>query len=421
MLGLLSFIFVLGTAVLVHEMGHFIVAKKCGVMCHEFAIGMGPAIIKWRRGETLYSIRAIPIGGYVLMAGEEIEKNIIENGERIGLTLNSAGEVTEFHLISGGDVFGEIRSSDLVDKLSVTISTDNGDEIIYPVAKDAIYVDSKKNLRQHIAPRNRLLESKGKIQRFFIMSAGATMNFFLALVFTLLVGFILGDQVLTNELVTISEEGPADVAGLQVGDEIIYLNGHTITNGEELWQAIQSTSEGAVEVTYLRDGVEHQTALTPTLVERGGEYVLIIGIDMGSYFTYFTRSFTEAIGFAWAQFLAGFTTIIITIRMLSSGEAGVGDLSGPVGIGVMAGQFASQGFFPLLIFASLININVGLLNLMPLPALDGGRILFIAIETIIGKPVPSKIEGYVHTTGFFLFMALFVFTFFNDIMRLFSS
>lgn len=417
-LGILGFIFVMGLAVLVHEFGHFIAARKFGVKCHEFAIGMGPALWKKRKGETLYKICAIPIGGYVMMGMEEGERNIIKEGTELGLSLNHDGHVEKIYVhLEEGQINATLISNTLDVSNDLQIAVDvAGERKVYPVSREAWYVDSKQNREQQIVPIDRRLENKTKLQRLIIMSAGAVMNFVLAYVLAIIVSAAVGETVgLSSQLEFVNEGGPAYEAGLQAGDTIIEVDGvPVIDDGTVLTDALQVAGTNEISVVFERDGVMHETAVTPIAAQ--GRYVIGINIV-----TYQARSFAGTFTSANARFISFSTMIFDSLHMLVTGEAGVTDLSGPVGIAYMTSQVATQGFLSLLTFAALININLGIFNLLPLPALDGGHITFIVIEAIIGKPVDSKIQNRIAIVGLALFMGLFVFTFFNDIFRFFIN
>ena len=414
-LGVLGFIFVMGLAVLVHEIGHFVTARKCGVLCHEFAIGMGPIVWKKRKGETLYTIRAIPIGGFVSMGTIEGERDIFPVDNEISITLDAFGNVTKLHYQpEDGQIRGLLVTNtlDISADLEVALMID-GERKVFPVDKEARYLDSEQKRELQIVPSDRMLEKKPKLQRLLIMASGAIMNFILAYVLVLIVGASLGEVVgTTNELTLVNTGAPAYVAGLQAGDIILELGGFVTSDGDLVVDAIQATGTNPVTVVFERDGVVSQTLITPDTQQ--DRYV--IGIGLGHVVE---RSFFGAFRYANAQWTNGAMLIFTTLQMLGTGEAGVGDLSGPVGIAYMTSQFAMQGFLPLLVFASLININLGIFNLLPLPALDGGHITFIIIESIIGKPVSPKLQNRVAMIGLMIFMGLFVFTFFNDIWRFF--
>jgi len=416
-LGILGFIFIFGLAVLVHELGHFLTARKFGVLCHEFAIGMGPILWKKRKGETLYTIRAIPIGGFVSMGMNEGERDVFKEGTEIGLTLDQDGHVVKIHFQpEDGQIAGTLATNtiDVSADLQVAILV-AGERKVYPVDREAWYVDSKADRQVQIVPTNRRLEEKPKLQRFIIMASGAVMNFILAYVLALIIGALAGEVVgISSQLNSVTQGAPAYEAGLRAGDRILEIDGIEITDGAMIREVMQVIGSREMIVTFERDGAPHEVSVTPIL--QHGRYV--IGIDL---MTYLERSFIGTFRAANTRWVDGAMMIVHSLRMLGTGEAGLGDLSGLVGIVYMTSEVAMLGFLQLLIFACIININLGIFNLLPFPALDGGHITFIVIEAIIGKPVNAKIQYIVSAVGFILLMGLMVFTFYSDITRIFFT
>ena len=413
-LSIVGFIFVMGLAVLVHEIGHFVTARKFGVKCHEFAIGMGPILWKKRKGETLYTIRAIPIGGFVMMGMDESERDIIKEGAEIGLTLDQDGHVVNIHIQpEEGQIVATLISNtlDVANDLQMAVEV-AGERHVYPVSREAWYVDSKADREQQIVPSDRRLEAKPKLQRLIIMAAGAIMNFILAYVLVLIVGVFLGEVVSSSVTLDAVEPGmPAYEAGLLAGDQLTAIDNVAITGLVQ----VRFPSDEAISIDFIRNGIESQIYVMPEL--RDESYV--IGVSF-SFEQEFERSFLGTFRYANAQWRNGAMMIFDTLRMLGTGEVGFDQMAGFVGIAQMTGQVAALGIFPLLIFSSLININLGIFNLLPLPALDGGHITFIIIEAIIGKPVSPKIQYRISMIGMILLLGLMVFVTFNDIVRIFS-
>jgi len=404
----------MGLAVLVHEIGHFVTARKFGVRCHEFAIGMGPILWKKRKGETLYTIRAIPIGGFVMMGMDESERDIIKEGAEIGLTLDQDGHVVNIHIQpEEGQIVATLISNtlDVANDLQMAVEV-AGERHVYPVSREAWYVDSKADREQQIVPSDRRLEAKPKLQRLIIMAAGAIMNFILAYVLVLIVGVFLGEVVSSSVTLDAVEPGmPAYEAGLLAGDQLTAIDNVAITGLVQ----VRFPSDEAISIDFIRNGIESQIYVMPEL--RDESYV--IGVSF-SFEQEFERSFLGTFRYANAQWRNGAMMIFDTLRMLGTGEVGFDQMAGFVGIAQMTGQVAALGIFPLLIFSSLININLGIFNLLPLPALDGGHITFIIIEAIIGKPVSPKIQYRISMIGMILLLGLMVFVTFNDIVRIFS-
>ncbi|MGL4337125.1 MAG: RIP metalloprotease RseP [Turicibacter sp.] len=419
MLGIIAFVFALGIIVLVHELGHFLVAKYYGILCHEFSIGMGPAIYSKKVGETKYSIRAIPLGGYVAMAGEEVEKEMVKVSQPVALKLTPRGTVEKIFLnpdIQGAHISGTIKMIDLYEELYIVIETKNGEPHRYRVEEQAFYVMEKGD-EQQIAPYNRCLESKSKFARFATMAAGATMNFILALFLMFIVGLSTGIPTYSNIIGTVQPDSPANQAGINPGDAIVEFNGIVISNWDELVGAIQKAN-GETDITINRNGEMLPMTLTPKVSD--GRLLIGISPDANNPLSV-ERSLTYALKYSVIGTKQAFVSIFDTFRMLFvTKEAGVGDLSGPIGIYTMTSQVVDYGFVSLLSWVAFLSVNIGILNLLPIPALDGGRIVFVLIEAIIGKPVNRRIEGYVHTAGLLLFLGLFVYVTFNDVLRLFG-
>ena len=417
MIGILSFILALGIIILVHELGHFLVAKHYGILCHEFSIGMGPQVWSTKRGETTYSIRAIPFGGYVSMAGEEAEKEMVKVDQVVGLGFSETGLIKQIFLNpkqQNATVTGTIRELDLYEALTMTLVLENGETKEYQVDHDANNILEKGV--QQIAPYDRCLESKSKWARFATMAAGATMNFILAFVLFFIVGLTVGMPTASNTLGGVIENSPAQVAGLLAGDQIISYNNQPVGNWEELTQAISSTNEPTT-VTYIRDGQTKTTEITPQISENGGKITPSIGVSVE-----YEKSLSAGFHYSVFQMKEAFFSIIQTFKMLFvTKEAGINDLSGPVGIYTMTSTIATYGLTSLIVWIGFLSVNIGIMNLLPLPALDGGRIVFVLIEAVVGRPVDRRVEGYIHMVGLLLFFGLFIYVTFNDVIRLISA
>lgn len=333
--------------IFVHELGHFIFAKSFNVYVEEFAVGMGPAIFKKKWGETVYSLRIIPMGGYCKMEGENEES---ENP--------------------------------------------------------------------------RAFSNKSKIQRLIILCAGAAMNLILGfLVVIILNGVYSGDTFATTTVSTVLKNSPAEAAGLMEGDRVTHLNGHKVNIRSDF--SVYNNKE-AMDITVIRNGEKINVRVTPKsyildengniLKEGEGEgAVKLIGITFGtekkSLYNVIRNSFYESI------FIG--KSIYMSLIDMISGNVRMDDLSGPVGIVNEINNAAKVGFSYLLYLMAIITINLGVFNLLPIPALDGGRVFFILIEIIIGRPVPQKYEAYVHAIGFLLLITLMLFVTWNDISKIF--
>lgn len=341
---LICFILILGIIVLIHEFGHYFFAKRSGIYVYEFSIGMGPRLFKWTRkgDETEYSIRLIPIGGYVQMAGEEVEDD--------------------------------------------------------------------PNV-----PKDKKFMSKTFSQKFMTVIAGIMNNFLLAIILLFLFALFNGapqNKPIVGEL---SEGMPAYTSGLKEGDVIVSLNGKSTKTYDIFALELQVNSGKDITLGVDRNGEEKTIHIEPKAVKEDGERVYRYGFKINEEVK---EGFFASLKYAFSKTLSLLHQMLLTIFYLANGTLGLKSFAGPVGIYNIVGQAKTSGFWSLVSLTALLSINVGFINLLPLPAFDGGRILFIIIEKITGKKVDPKVENTIHSIGFFLLMALMLLITYNDIIRL---
>ena len=558
---IIVFILVLSVIIVIHELGHFLTAKKYGVLCHEFSVGMGPAIYKKKKGETTFAIRAIPFGGYVSMAGEQFVEDIIKPGDKIGLNIkdNEAYEIV-LDDTTVCDVRGRIIKRELYSRhgepleielcLDDSISDENlssASGVSYAVGEDAFFVEGKT--RMQLAPYNRCLESKKLWQRFIIMFAGPFMNMVLAMFIYLLCYIAQGTPMYQSTTIGEVADGYAASDVLEQGDKILKVNGYEIdswydyknqmnacidngiidvvltinrdgeiiektlsanvyvnsiglsnvitekskyytnpslvmgaivgdyglrykdsvsdddpqistgdiitainitnygdTYSADNWQPITSWSDLIIalkdldvaniyfkyqDVSLEEDGTlaytERDTYIDEQRVQSYGNEVLdsqnvdkikiVLGINPRYHHNLF-ESIKAAFKNFWEDFTLIFNTLKLIIHPSGVRQVGVQNLSGVVGIYSMVGSYLEAGIIALLLFMALLSVNIGVMNLLPIPALDGGRILFIIIEGIIHKPLNRKIEAMINNIMFILLMIFMIYILYNDIMRL---
>ncbi|NLJ79178.1 MAG: RIP metalloprotease RseP [Tissierellia bacterium] len=331
MLTAVSAIFVFLIVILFHEFGHFIVAKTVGIKVNEFSIGMGPKFFQKERGETKYSIRILPIGGYVSMEGED-------------------------------EGSSDPRSFNRVPVLS----------------------------------------------RIAVISAGAIMNFILAIIVFSIVVFSLGMP--TTTIQNVQPDSPAERIGIQNGDAIVRINDKPINDWDSIVERINSASpDKELKVTIMRDEKELDYSLQPT---KGEDDRTIIGIE-----PVLKKSFLLSIKGGVEQTLAVLKMMFGFLRMALRGQVSTRDLSGPVGVIYTIGEAAKYGIVNLLYLMGFISVNLGFFNLLPLPALDGSRIIFLIIEMIRGKAINPEKEGFIHFIGFVLLILLMLIVTYSDIIR----
>lgn len=414
----IAFIIVFGSLVFFHELGHFLFAKKAGIMVREFAIGMGPKILALRKKETLYTIRLLPLGGYVRMAGEDFDTVELQPGFRVGIILNDADEVEKMYLnrdVSNPNVlFLETESADLSKALFIEGYDEDGNLVKYNVSRNAIiYEKGQENL---IAPYDRQFDSKPLGSRALAIFAGPLFNFILAFFIFLALGLINGvpkNEPIIDEVVT---DSPAYAAGMEAGDYIKEVDGTPVDKWTEFTEIIQQKPGENVQVKVDRAGELVTMTMIPSVVEDSGQKFGQIGVK---YKPEFEKSPLKALKYGATETVSWISRIFELLGMLVTGKFSIDALSGPVGIYKATGDMAQHGIFTLMNWAAVLSINLGIMNLLPLPALDGGRLLFFLFEGLRGKPVDKQKEGMVHFVGIMLLMVLMLVVTWNDIQRFF--
>lgn len=414
----LAFIIIFGALVFFHELGHFIFAKRAGILVREFAIGMGPKILGIRKGETIYTVRLLPIGGYVQMAGEDLDRIELQAGHRIGVLLNKEGKAQKVILnqkaVYPDILLLEVEEADLDKELYIKGYDEEEQFVRIEVARDATIEENGKDTV--LAPYDRQFGSKSIGHRFMTIFAGPLFNFILAfLIFTAL-GLMQG--IPTNEpiITEVTEDSPASEAGMQNGDLITSIDDKPIVSWDELVSEVQVNAGNALDFEVERDGKPLEFTITPEVSEESPEEVGVIGV---LYQSPLERDFFGSFVYGAEQTVFWFQEIFRLLGMLVTGQFTIDALSGPVGIYKTTEEVAKYGFFTLMSWAGMLSINLGIMNLLPLPALDGGRLMFFILEAIRGKPVDRQKEGMVHFVGIMLLMLLMIVVTWNDIQRFF--
>ena len=414
----IAFIIIFGSLVFFHELGHFLFAKRAGIMVREFAIGFGPKIIGIRKGETLYTIRLLPLGGYVRMAGEDFDTVELQPGYRVGLIIGASGKVEKMYLnrnVSNPDVlFLETESSDLEKALFIEGYDDEGQLVRYDISRKAVIIE--KGQETLIAPYDRQFESKSLGHRTMTIFAGPLFNFILAFFIFLALGLMQGIPVKEPVVSEVMSDGPAYAAGMETGDYVKEVEGLPINEWQDFVQIIQENPGVPLSFVVERDGATVPLKITPNTIEdkKTGERFGQIGVTRP-----LEKDPLKAIAFGADQTVTWVKEIFGLLGKLVTGQFSIDALSGPVGIYQATDAVAQHGFYSLMNWAAILSINLGIMNLLPLPALDGGRLLFFLIEAVRGKPVDKQKEGMVHFVGIVLLMILMLVVTWNDIQRLF--
>ncbi|WNQ13768.1 RIP metalloprotease RseP [Paenibacillus aurantius] len=398
--------------VTLHEWGHYYFAKRAGILVREFAIGFGPKLFSYKRGETKYTLRLLPLGGFVRMAGEDPETIQIVPGQSVALQLNQ-DQVT--HLFTdrfdqrSDTVQGVVEEIDLEKDLFVKLDVD-GESVRFPIHPQAVTVSQGRE--NQIAPWNRQFGSKSVGQRALAIFAGPVMNFILAFVLFLI--FVISTGVPTNvKLGELVPGKPADQAGLKPGDIIKEANNQPIGDDmEKLRTIIAGSLNQPVQLIIQRNKEQLQKTVTPEVIEGTPR--------IGTNLTQDTRapSVGEAVTGAWDHTVNISKQLLIGFKRLVFGQFAMDDLGGPVRIVEVSGQVASAGVTPMLYWSAILSLNLGIFNLLPIPALDGSRLVFLGVEALRGRPVDPNRESLVHFIGFAMLMLLMIAVTYNDILRL---
>lgn len=351
---IVSFVFVLGVLVFIHELGHFLVAKRAGIFVEKFSIGFPPYIFKKKWGETEYCIGAIPLGGFVKMVGENPDEE-------------TTGAENEFM-------------------------------------------------------------SKSVGARAAVLFAGPFANYALAVLIFIGLFYFKGTPVFEeNKIVVgvVDEAKPAFAAGLQTDDVIIGINGKPVQNFDSLRFQIYQIVNEELSLQWISGTDTITKPITTTIAEApnkdGGVDTLgVIGFSAKPS-SYEYMGFIDAVGAGFEQANSFVMLTLSTVKSLITAEVSVKELGGPVFIAKQSGNVAKEGIVPLLFFMALLSVNLGVLNILPIPVLDGGHLVFLAIEKIKGSPVSIKGRMYAQQVGVFLLMGLILVVTFNDIVRIFTG
>ena len=334
---LLIAIVVFGALIFIHELGHFLTAKWSGIKVNEFSIGMGPKLWGWQKGETLYALRLLPIGGYVSMEGEDEESD-----------------------------------------------------------------------------EPRAFQRAAVWKRIIVTAAGAVMNLALGFIVLLIVVCLQG-QIVSRTVYGFQENAASQQSGLQQGDTIVAVNGRRCYIANDVSYELARSANGTADLTVERGGqtVELENVRFNSYTLEGQQQS---GLDLSVYGLPLSPVAVLKEAGAWTMSYA--RLVVLSFADLVTGRIPVTDLSGPVGIVQTIGQVSTMGVESLLLLVALITVNLGVFNLLPVPALDGGRLVFLILEAVRRKPVPQKFEIAVNAAGFILLIGLMLFATFNDVTRL---
>jgi len=425
-------ILALSVLIIVHELGHFLVAKASGILVHEFSLFMGPKLFSTKKGETMYSIRAIPLGGYVRMEGEEeaSENERAFNRKPIltriaviaaGPIMNLVIAVLFFFLVYNYSGYNTSRINEIADNSpAVSAGLQKGDKIIsyngkkvYDYMDTMLFVYASKGNKADVD-----YERNGKIEHTVLTPQ----------IFKETTRYILGftpkaaDGSDSNLVDSVSKDSPAEKAGIKSGDRIVKVNDAKIANRQDLNNYLLENKDKPVDVTIERDGnTQSISQITPMMQKTPEQYY--IGFD----FVNEKGNFIDTVRQAFVSCYSTTRQMFYNLIWLLNGTISSKNMMGPVGIVSTIGTVVKQSpgvmeaVINLLDFSALISINLGVFNLIPFPALDGSKIILMIVEKVRRKPIPPEKEAAISLVGFAILILVMIFATSNDIMRLFNK
>lgn len=418
---LIVFIIIFGVIVFVHEFGHFYMAKHSGVLVREFSIGMGPKLVAWRRNETTYTLRILPLGGYVRMAGIVDEQDeSLQPGTAVTLILNDQAQVTRINTshkvtLTDGIPF-EIGQVDLEDRLEISGYADGDDSVTktYQVDHDATIIESTGTEVQ-IAPRDVQFQSASIPHRLLINAAGIFNNMVLGIIAFIVMAFLAGGIPLnTTELGQIQAHSVAAKAGLKAGDQIVAINGHKMSTFTEMATTINRYPGKQITLQVQRGAKTRQLHVTPAVTKSNGKKVGLLGVASAR-----DNSLAGKLKYGFTQpwYIVSQTFKVIGGMFVHGFN--INDFGGPVAMYAMTSQAAHSGVPTVINLMAYLSVSVGIMNLLPIPALDGGKIILNIVEAIRRKPLSPEKEGLITMVGFGLMLLLMILVTWNDIQRFF--
>ncbi|WDL97350.1 RIP metalloprotease RseP [Alicyclobacillus sp. ALC3] len=413
---IVAIVLVFVVSIVIHEYGHYIVAKKSGVAVPAFAIGFGPKLVRWFRNGTEFSVRLFLIGGMVQLAGELPQDALFRKGEELAVVIDEDGRITavgEPSDLPNGQV-ATLKDLDLMHRMEMTLVTADG-VVTYPVKPHAKLMTSARNSIPIVEPHEQVL-GKPLWQRAAVILAGPFMNFLLAGVLFTLINMHNGIGLNTPTLGQIVPGSAAAQAGLMQGDRVESVNGRPVSSWIQLVRVIQADKGNPPQplaIVVDRQGATKTIVVKPRLVTYAGAHIPQVGVMEPV-----TKNPVRAVG---SGFSAVYTDTVQTLHLYGQVVAHhqYQDLSGPVGIADVISQQAQSGIWQVVMITALLSLNLGLFNLLPIPALDGGRLLFMLVEMVRGKALDPRREGLVHFVGFALLMLFAVVITVRDVTRLF--
>ncbi|MCW6659816.1 RIP metalloprotease RseP [Aerococcaceae bacterium NML191292] len=415
------FLLVFSVIVVIHEFGHFYFARRAGILVREFAIGMGPKLFaKQGKDGVMYTIRMLPFGGYVRLAGLGEDEDAVKPGMTVGLTFNETGEIIQINTrdqAQNDELPVQVDSVDLREKMSIQAIPIGQEEVVsYSVNKKARIIEPDGTSIQ-VAPIEVTYNSATPWHKMLTNVAGPINNFILSIIVFMIVGLTSAGVANQGSYIGQVVEGErAALAGLQAGDHVVAINDASVNTWMQLVMAIHQAPNETLNLTVKRGNVTEtiQVKVAAEIDERTKETIGRIGITPE-----YKTSIVDRLMFGFTQTWAVIVQLITVIASMFKQGFNINQFGGPVAIAQATGQVAKSGWQDVLMFMGMISANLGVFNLLPIPALDGGKIVLNTIEAVRGKPISQEKEGIVTLIGVAILVAFMIAVTWNDISRLF--
>lgn len=408
------FLLVFSVIVTIHEFGHYYFAKKAGVLVREFAIGMGPKLFSSRKNGTTFTLRMLPLGGYVRLAGRGDDVEPLKAGQQISIVCdekNIVQTINTSNKVMAKAVPFEVHEVDLEKAMILTGRLAGQENVIsLAVSKEATLIEANGTEIQ-VAPFEKQFEQIKPWQKMLVNVAGPMNNFILGIVLFASLAFITGGVNSQTNSISVVENSPASMVGLQTGDKIKQVNGVNTTSWSELLNELAKAraNESTKAVSLEIEKMDGKTQTVDVFFKDNK-----IGITQARQTDIMSKL---AYGFTESWRIA--TSIFTTLAQMFTKGFDIQQIGGPVAIAQATGQVAEQGLIAIIWFTAMLSVNLGVMNLLPIPVLDGGKIILNIVEWVRGKPVSPQKEMIVTAIGAGIMVLLFLAVTFNDIMRLF--
>ena len=418
---ILIFLIIFSILVIIHEFGHFYFAKKAGILVREFAIGMGPKVFSTRKNGTTYTVRLLPLGGYVRMAGYGDDETELRAGMLVKILVDENEMITNIDLSDKDQLEGipmELVAYDLDEAMYLEGNIAGRTGLVrYYVDREALITEADGTQVQ-VAPLDVQFQSAPLGKRMMTNFACPMNNFILGVIIFTILAFVQGGVSVNDSVLgEIEQGGPAQAAGLSKGDEILAIEGEKVGSWSELITIIQQNPEKNLTFTVQSEDQESSEDMTVTPRKVVSEE----GVEYGQIGVY--QAFDSSLkGKLMAGFIQTWTIITsifgLVLSMFTRGFD-INAFGGPLAIYAATEEVASYGFMSIISFLGYLSVNLGTVNLFPIPALDGGKLILNLIEGIRGKPLEPEKEGIITVVGVVLLLILMVLITWNDIQRFF--